>query len=121
MPYHLSRGIFRCAQYDVKSPIGTSCHFPSAGTPPFRRACARHLPRFIGGVYPEGGSKKYVILSVSEISHRTIDLLNELSLRGKRSDEAISREGEFLCHRVNEKTKCVIATLALAKIRKFRL
>ena len=36
--------------------------------------------------------KKYVILSDSEISHRTIDLL---SLRGKRSDEAISREGEF--------------------------
>ena len=27
------------------------------------------------------GGKKYVILSVSEISHRTIDLLNELSLR----------------------------------------
>ena len=26
--------------------------------------------------FPEGESKKYVILSVSEISHRTIDLLN---------------------------------------------
>ena len=41
---------------------------------------------------------KCVMLSVSEISHRTIDLLNKLSLRGKRSDEANSREGEFPCH-----------------------
>ena len=37
----------------------------------------------------------YVILSVSEISHRTIALPNKLSLRGSIATAAISREGEL--------------------------
>ena len=53
------------------SPIGTSCHFPSAGTPPFRRAYARHLPRFIGGVYPEGGSEVCSTVIASMPSEQT--------------------------------------------------
>ena len=37
----------------------------------------------------------YVILSANEISHRTIDLPNKLSLRGSIATAAISREGEY--------------------------
>ena len=37
----------------------------------------------------------YVILSECEISHRTIDLPNKLSLRGSIATAAISREGEY--------------------------
>ena len=73
---------------------------------PYRLATLR-----LQSTYPEGESKKHlslrgtkcrgtpqiksVILSASEISHRTIALPNKPSLRGKRSDEAISREGEY--------------------------
>ena len=49
-------GYFACAQYDVKSPIGTSCHFAYAADAPLL-SLSRHFPRFSGGIYPEGGSK----------------------------------------------------------------
>ena len=55
-----------------------------------------NLSVFFAGVSVAIPQTKYVILSASEISHRTIDLLNKLSLRGKRSDEANSREGGSL-------------------------
>ena len=51
------RGIFRCAQYDVKSPIGALRHFAYAADAPLL-SLSRHFPRFSGGIYPEGGSKK---------------------------------------------------------------
>ena len=38
------------------SPIGTLCHFASAADAPLL-SLSRHFPRFIGGIYPEGGSK----------------------------------------------------------------
>ena len=38
------------------SPIGTSCHFAYAADAPLL-SLSRHFPRFIGGIYPEGGSK----------------------------------------------------------------
>ena len=44
-------------------------HFAYAADAPLL-SLSRHFPRFSGGIYPEGGSKKYVILSASEISHR---------------------------------------------------
>ena len=77
---------------------------PRRGRPPFV-ALARATSPVSSGEFTPKEEARFVLLS----------------LRGKRSDEANSREGEFPCHRVNEKTKCVIATLALAKIRKFRL
>ena len=61
------------------SPIGTSCHFPRRrkqnlslraersrldSPSPFRRAYARHLPRFIGGVYSREGEGLRSIFSV---------------------------------------------------------
>ena len=49
-------GYFACAQYDVRSPIGTSCHFACAADAPLL-SLSRHFPRFSGGIYPEGGSK----------------------------------------------------------------
>ena len=49
-------GYFACAQYDVKSPIGTSCHFAYAADAPLL-SLSRHFPRFSGGIYPEGGSE----------------------------------------------------------------
>ena len=49
-------GYFAIAQYDVRSPIGTSCHFAYAADAPLL-SLSRHFPRFIGGIYPEGGSE----------------------------------------------------------------
>ena len=51
-----SVGYFACAQYDVRSPIGTSCHFAYAADAPLL-SLSRHFPRFSGGIYPEGGSE----------------------------------------------------------------
>ena len=50
-------GYFAIAQYDVKSPIGALRHFAYAADAPLL-SLSRHFPRFIGGIYPEGGSKK---------------------------------------------------------------
>ena len=51
-----SVGYFANAQYDVRSPIGTSCHFAYAADAPLL-SLSRHFPRFSGGIYPEGGSE----------------------------------------------------------------
>ena len=53
-----------CAQYDVRSPIGTSCHFAYAADAPLL-SLSRHFPRFSGGIYPEGGSEFCFIVFAS--------------------------------------------------------
>ena len=102
----LSVGYFANAQYDVRSPIGTPCHFAYAADAPLL-SLSRHFPRFSGGIYPEGGSEFCFIVFAR-----------------KRSDEAISREGGGLrsiysvlfqgdCHG----TSCLAMTTSRAMVR----
>ena len=77
-----SVGYFACAQYDVRSPIGTSCHFAYAADAPLL-SLSRHFPRFSGGISPEGGSKVcfYCLCEQSEaISREGVSLRRHILL-----------------------------------------
>ena len=89
-----------CEHSEANSREGELLHFLSpiggyVATSSFGADFSENQPCFLlRGKWHEVpiGDKKHVILSVSEISHRTIDLLNKLSLRACRGNPC------FCCH-----------------------